>query len=221
MTRIHIRNSERVLFVGRTGSGKTVLAKHFLANQNRVLVLDPKNTFRLDGYRARRSLPLVGSEFRIIYRPRLGDDEQMADLVYSLMRLKNATIYVDELAVMAESYPATTGVLAQIAMTGRERKVTVWAACQRPRWTPRIFFTEAECVFMFNMRSGEDRAYMAQFVGPEALDPIERYEFWYNHADEETPALMRYNMEKRYIELIGQVPRDVAPGLAPGLAQNR
>ncbi len=201
--KIKIRNDERLVFVGATGSGKTVLAKHFLKRLNRILVIDPKHTFRLDGFKVRRSLPVFGSEFRIIYRPRLEDDEELAGLLMSIMRGKNATVYCDELATLAEMYPNTTLILADMARTGRERHVSVWTALQRPRWVPRVFFTEAEIVIMFNLRSAEDRDYMAQFVGPEASDPIEKYTFWYSHADEEIPALMRLDMDKNYIEKIG------------------
>lgn len=201
--KIHIRNDERVIFVGRTGSGKTELAKHFLRRLDRVVVIDPKMTFKMDGFKNRKTLPLLGTKFRNIYRPRLEDDGDMAQMCYNLFKMKNCTLYIDELATLSEMYPTTTIVLADIARTGRERHVAVWTATQRPRWTPRVFFTEAECVFMFNMRSGEDRGYMSQFVGPEALDPIEKFTFWYSHADEAQPALMRLNMNKNYIEKIG------------------
>ncbi len=201
--KIHIRNDERVIFVGRTGSGKTVLAKHFLKRLNRVVVIDPKMTFVLEGFKRTKHLPLLGSQFKIIYRPRLEDDGDMAQLCYNLMKMKHATIYVDELATLSEMYPTTTLILADIARTGRERHVAVWTATQRPRWTPRVFFTEAEVVFMFNMRSGEDRGYMSQFVGPEALDPIDKFTFWYSHADELTPSLMRLDMNRNYIEQLG------------------
>lgn len=201
--KIKISNDERLVFVGATGSGKTVLAKHFLPRLNRVFVIDPKHTFKLEGFRIRRGLPMLGKEWRIIYRPGREDDYEMADMLDDLFRLKNVTIFCDELSTLAERYKETTGVLADIARTGRERHVAVWTALQRPRWVPRVFFTEAEGVFMFNLRSGEDRAYMSQFVGPEVLDPIEKFTFWYSHADEETPELMRYNMSKNYIEKIG------------------
>lgn len=198
--KILIRNDQRLVFVGATGSGKTVLAKHFLPRLNRVVVIDPKHTFKLDGFKARRTVPMIGKQWRIVYRPRPEDDEDLADFCDDLFRMKNVTIYIDELSTLAERYPTTTAVIADIARTGRERHVAVWSALQRPRWVPRVFFTEAEGVFMFNLRSGEDRAYMAQFTGPEVLDPIEKFSFWYANADDEHPALMRFNINKNFIE---------------------
>lgn len=117
--------------------------------------------------------------------------------------MKNVTIYCDELATLSERYPQATETLADIARTGRERHVSVWTALQRPRWVPRVFFTEAESIFLFNLRSREDREYMAQFLDPIVKEPIEKFAFWYGHPDVEETALMRYNMSKNYIEKIG------------------
>lgn len=203
--KIRIQNDERVVIVGGTGSGKTILAKHFLKRLNRVMVVDPKHTFKLEGFARRRSLPVFGKMFRIIVRPRLDDDWFLADLFREVFRGRNATIYVDELASLSEMFPNATVALADIARTGRERHVAVWTALQRPRWVPRVFFTEAEAIFQFNLRSGEDRAYMSQFAGPLVRDTIERFTFWYSHANmpEIDPALMRLDLGRGYIEKIG------------------
>lgn len=152
----------------------------------------------------KRGLPVSGSEFRIIYRPRMSDDDHLATTLAQLMRGKYATIYCDELATLAEMFPISVGMLQDIARTGRERHVAVWTATQRPRGIPRVFLTEAEAVFMFDIRSGEDRQYMSQFIGEEALEQIERYTFWYSHTDDDgQPALMRLDLSKDYIEKIG------------------
>lgn len=196
MDPIRIKNDERVMFVGKTGYGKTVLAKHFLAKMNRVLVIDPKHTFKLDGYRRGKGLPAFGKDFHIIYRPRMGDDEPLADLVYRLNKMRDVTIYCDELSSTADMFPATTAMLADVARTGRERRVALWNAVQRPRWTPRVFFTEAEVYFLFNLRSGEDRGYMSQFVGPEVVDQIDKFNFWYERPEMRAPALLHLDLAR-------------------------
>lgn len=193
------------MIVGRTGSGKSVLAKHLLRRLNRVLIIDPKHTFRLEGFEFKRGLPFSGSDFRVIYRPRFGiDDDHLAATLGRVMKGRYATVYCDELATLADMFPVSSAVLQDLARTGRERHVSVWNATQRPRWVPRVFFTEAEVMFVFDIRYEDDRKYMAQFIGAEAIDPIEKFEFWYSHADEAgPPALMRLDMGKNYIEKIG------------------
>lgn len=205
--KIEIHTDERLIFVGKTGSGKTVLAKHFLSKANRVLVIDPKHTFKLDGYRRARGLPAFTNDWRLIYRPRFEDDGDLARLIYKLNKGRECTIYCDELATLTEQFPATTAMLADVARTGRERHVAIWNALQRPRWVPRVFFTEAETIFLFNLRAGEDRAYMAQFAGPDVLDPIEKFNFWYARSDDQFPALMRLDLGRGGII---QVARDLA-----------
>lgn len=195
-SKIIINDDERVIFVGATGFGKTVLAKHFLEKMNRTIVIDPKHTFRMDGYKRARSLPAFGKDFHIVYRPRWEDDFDLARLLARINKMKDATIYVDELATLSEQFPETTGILADIARTGRERHVAVWSALQRPRWVPRVFFTESETIFQFNLRSGEDRRYMVEFVGPEVYDPIDKYNFWYARADDKQPMLLHLDLAR-------------------------
>jgi len=197
--KISIRPEHRVLFAGTTGFGKTVLAEHFLAKMNRVLVVDPKHTFRLEGYKNSKSLPLFSDNFRMIYRPKMGDDAHLAKLFYELFKKKNCTIYCDELSTLTDMFPQSTKVLADIARTGRERRVAVWCAVQRPRRVPVFFITESEILFQFNLRSSDDRDYLAGFVGDEVRERVQYFQFWYTHPSIETPVLMTLDREKNVI----------------------
>lgn len=186
--RIKIPNDGRVAFVGTTGSGKTVLAKFFLAQRNRVAVFDPKHTFRLEGFRPSWRLPFLKKDFRVIIRPNEGDDERIASLLFKLVRESSLTIYIDELATFSELYPFSTKVLQNIAVTGRELGISLWSAVQRPRGTPRVFFTESETFFIFRLRSGEDRAYVSEYAGESVLRMIPRFVFWYSQVDSDGDA---------------------------------
>ncbi len=194
--KIQIRTDERVLFVGKTGSGKTELSKYFLSKMNRCLVIDPKHTFKLDGYEPRKKLSLFNDDFKIIFRPNENEDEKLAALIQKVSRDGDCTIYCDELATLSEEFPISTKKLGNLARIGREMNVAVWNAIQRPRWVPRIFITESEICFYFKLRSGEDRKYMAEFIGQKALEPLEPYAFLYANDRDDEPQKMRLDLDK-------------------------
>lgn len=200
--KIHIRTDERVLFVGKTGSGKTELSKFFLSKMNRCLIIDPKHMFILDGFEKRKSLPFRNNDFRIIFRPNDNEDTALSQLIQKILHDGDCTIYCDELSTLAEQFPESTKRLGNVARIGREMNVAVWNALQRPRWIPRIFLTESEIVFNFNLRAGDDRKLMAEFVGPEALLPLEPYAFLYSNVRDTSPAKMRLDLDKRSIMIL-------------------
>ena len=61
--KVQIKVSERASFVGTTGSGKTVLARHFLQHSGeRILAIDPKHMLEVPGFKMGRKLPLLKKE---------------------------------------------------------------------------------------------------------------------------------------------------------------
>lgn len=197
--KISIKNSDRVAFIGTSGSGKTVLAKYYLQFLNRVVVIDPKHTFKLDGFKRAWRIPFMARSFKLVVRPKMNDDEKLLELIQVLYKMRNVTIYVDELATLNDTFPLSTAALANVARTGRELKVALWTATQRPRGVPRIFMTESETFFIFNLRAEEDRAYVAGYAGNEVQERIMNREFWYVRTDAERPDLLTLDLDNNRI----------------------
>lgn len=204
MTGIKISNSDRLAFIGSTGSGKTQLAKFFLSRLNRVVVIDPKHMFKLDGFKRGWALPLISKQIRLIVRPRRTEDERLADFIRKIYKQGNITIYCDEMATLSDMYPETTLMLSDIARTGREKRVALWSAMQRPRGTPRVFLSESEMFFVFNLRAADDRDYVKGYAGDEVTERIRRFEFWHVKTDDENPVLLTLNLKTNQIETISE-----------------
>ncbi len=196
---IKILNSDRVVLIGKTGSGKTTLVKHLLPRINRVIAIDPKHTLSIDGFKRSWSIPRFSNKFQIIVRPKRTDDEKLYDLILKADKARNVTIYVDELATLTDVFPESTALLADIARTGREKRVALWTATQRPRNIPRVFLTETEIFFVFRLRSGDDRLYVKGYAGDEVIDQIPNKQFWYIKDEEDLPSLLTLDLETKKI----------------------
>lgn len=179
--KIQIKSHNRVMLVGMTGSGKSELSKFLLSNLRRAIVIDPKHTFRLEGYKVARSMPLFENEFRIILRPKRSDDFYFGDLIREAWKRRNIILYCDELATLDDSFPEMTRQLAECARTGRERGIGLWTATQRPRGIPQIFKTESEVFFVFTLQSEEDRKHVSGFVGEKAKIDLPEHIFLYRN----------------------------------------
>ena len=208
---IQIRNSDRVLFVGMTGTGKTTLVKHFLADMNRCIIIDPKHTFRLEGFKLNKAIRFPSMwqrDFQMLIRPRRDDDERLADFLIEGFKKKNVTIYCDELAVMEERFPESISMLREIALTGREKHVSLWNATQRPRGIPTLFKTECEVFFNFRLQDDDDRKHMSGYIGSEAREKIPHHTFWYYRGELDAPRLMSLDLETNQIFEVEEIPNE-------------
>lgn len=196
---IKILNSDRVVLIGKTGSGKTTLVKHLLPRINRVIAIDPKHTLNIEGFKRSWNIPAFSNRFQMIVRPKRNEDERLYDLILKADKMRNVTLYVDELATLTDFFPESVALLGDIARTGREKKVALWTATQRPRNIPRLFLSETEVFFVFKIKSLEDRMYIKGYVGEEVIEQIQSREFWYIRDDDDTHSLLTLDLETNKI----------------------
>jgi predicted ATPase len=191
---IRIQPGEHCAFIGCTGSGKTVLARALLSRMNRTVVIDPKHTYQADGFRRGWTVIPWQDDFHMIVRPKREEDWRLAGLIRRLWKRKNVTIFVDELGSLADFFPHATAELADVIRTGREKKVSVWTAIQRPAWVPRFFLSESYHKFVFTLLDKADRRRAVEIIGDTAEARLRLHDFLY-HAPGLTEARkLTYNL---------------------------
>lgn len=186
----------RAILAGKTGCGKTTLAKQFLLHYMvkgipSIIAIDPKGTFTLPGTVVTTPEELgdyANEEQLIIYRPNINNTaEQDLDAYnrickYVLLR-GNTVWYCDESFALAPDGIRYPEYLRPLYTRGREFNVTAIGATQRPARIPREMYTEATNFYLFMLKALSDRQRMAEMMGPKALIMPTGYNFWF-YADD-------------------------------------
>jgi energy-coupling factor transporter ATP-binding protein EcfA2 len=180
--------TDRALFVGMTGSGKTTLARALLASRAHVVVLDGKGTVKWPGWTRVSTLAAAAKldpleHPRIIYAPtarELSDDETVEAFFAWVYERRNTLLYIDEIYSVALGAEIPFWLHALLTR-GRERGCPVWGSTQRPMYIPMAFLTEAEHAYLFRLQAPQDRKKVADFYGvnPESLHGLAKHRFHY------------------------------------------
>lgn len=190
----NIKSNDRLFITGKTGSGKTFLAKYLTANLNRLVVLDGKGTldsWDLELYDEKNKRRLIENKpvrTRVVYNPQYTLQENWNDILETVYLSGNCTIYIDELYTVVPPGKNPNNYLTGIWTRGRELNIGGWASTQRPASIPFIVITESEFFFMFRLLMEEDKIRMSTFMGKSVLEPIkDKYGFYYYDALEDNP----------------------------------
>ncbi len=214
------RGGDRGFIAGRSGSGKTFLARHLLAVygaseandkefRGLLLIMDPNHNFEFPANRIATepedALP-TKKEPVVIYRPgpeRRDAEDWNAVWRGALFSKEKMMVYVDETFAMEPLFGAKRiegGNMMNAYLTqGRARGKAALLAAQRPVNIPRNVIAQAEWFYMFDLPLEDDRRTVAGVIGRETAEGedildreiLERFEFVFSGPDLRRPMKMR------------------------------
>lgn len=185
----YISSDQHVFIAGKTGSGKTYLARKYLAGYLNVFVLDTKGTLtwpevprdEVTIITHIKELPKVKT-IKCIYKPAVEELEiEFYDQFFRFIYERGHTIcWIDEVMSVTPNSQKIPFWYKAILTRGRELGVSAWSLTQRPAGINLLPISEASHIISFDLNLPQDRKRMAEVSGaPEFLTKPGEFKFWY------------------------------------------
>lgn len=201
-------SSHRQFICGRTGSGKTVAACWNLLHRNFLsspwVLLNHKGTALIDNIDGAQHVDLDFLPKKpgiYVYHPvPENDDAEVTALMWKMHRRGNIGLYIDEGYMVSPRDPAMRALLTQ----GREKRIPVITATQRPFQNSRFAISESDFFQVFQLNDIEDIRRVKGFV-PFNL------EYYMKTAPNEEPKLgayysVWYDVSRNYLVRLAPAP---------------
>ena len=167
-----IRQGDRVLAVGNTGTGKSqALAELFARHAGQRLLIDVGDDYTLgpaalaEGASEADSPGAIDWSKRTIrYVPRRGDRREYDELYAYIWERGDLFVWADELEDVAPAH-GTPWRVRKVVKQGRKRRLTHAGATQRPVGVDRSVVNQAEHAYIFRLVDRDDVDVLAFRVG--------------------------------------------------------
>ena len=207
-----LRGDQRIISVGQTGSGKSVVMRYLLKLARkrgwRIVIIDPKKDWmKYLGKKytyAEKGLGTVDNPWLVAeFNPKLAVqifqplewDGQCEKFFKAIIATRNTIVYIDEITQLANA-TVVPREIKLIWTQGRSLNIGAWCATQRPKGIPTIVKDQAEVWFLFRVNNRDDRKVVQGYVPiedmPEVVDrPLPKYWFYYWEDSMPQPMLVR------------------------------
>lgn len=167
-------NQQRLVGMGRTGSGKTqfgawVLSEAPFDKQPYVIVdykgddlladLPRVHEIGLNEYPKHPGLYYV--------HPTPSDNDNVEEWLWGVWKRENIGLYFDEAYSLPN--PTAGGAFQAILTQGRSKHIPAIILTQRPNWISRFVFSEADYYAVFHLNDKRDKLTVQQFMPEDTL----------------------------------------------------
>jgi DNA helicase HerA-like ATPase len=195
---MELKLEERMIIVGKSGSGKSFFARALLSTAPRLIAFDPKGylisreqwkrLYPKDRKWSNKRRPQKDQDFWALdyaweegYKRLLKglparvhikapvSKRQWEYYFFAIMALEDVYIYVDELSGVGP--PSGSDGCRTVVTQGRQAGICFVAATQRPRLIPPFTISEAKIRVLFQTDLIRDTEYMAELMGGYYPDP--------------------------------------------------
>lgn len=183
-----LKSNHRIFIAGKSGMGKTVVAKHIVSDFPHLVAFDDKHTLEIP--RARYISTVA--EFkkapggRLIFRPPIElisnikkKRALLNDFFWAAYNKGNMVVWLDEVFAVVPKANQTPDGLQAIITRGREKNIGLIALSQWIAYM-QMFKDQAEHFFILRLRSEKEHARARELVGNVPIEDLKPFEFYYD-----------------------------------------
>jgi hypothetical protein len=183
-----LRYNQRLLFIGKTRSGKSFLSRALMQNFARdkdlqIIIIDPKHEWKKFGKGDSLSSPRLVTKYMEKVRIQIFQTftwiPALDEMIDKILLRGKAIVIFDELGGLADANKVPDGIM-RLWSQGGGKGVGAWALIQRPKRVPLIIKEQSEVFFMFRIISLEQRKAIQDFISDIRVieQALPKFYFW-------------------------------------------